>query len=281
VQICSLNLYPVKALAGLSLTRAQLTTQGLALPLRGVKGGLVHDRQWMLINAQQQMVTQRQLPELACVQPQILNDSLYLTAPGIEPIALTTAPADAPWISSQVWKTPLQVQACSAAVTHWFAQVIPGAGLRLVSLAGARPMLAERFGSQSATHFADAAPFLVANTASLAALNQALQQEGEGAVDERRFRANIWFNGLDAFAEHKIAALNLAQGSIRLVDHCQRCSVITVDPDRGVFCPNARPFKTLARLNAMPNLPKAPAFGVNAVFEQLNKPWITLGDTCI
>ncbi|RYZ84151.1 MAG: MOSC domain-containing protein, partial [Moraxellaceae bacterium] len=130
MQICSLNLYPVKALAGLSLTRAQLTTQGLALPLQGVKGGLVHDRQWMLINAQQQMVTQRQLPELACVQPQILDEALYLTAPGIEPIALQTAPADAPWISSQVWKTPLQVQACSAAVTDWLAQVIPGAGLR-------------------------------------------------------------------------------------------------------------------------------------------------------
>ncbi|HEY6530016.1 MAG TPA: MOSC N-terminal beta barrel domain-containing protein [Cellvibrionaceae bacterium] len=275
MQICSLNLYPVKALAGINLTRAQLTSQGLALPLRE---GLVHDRQWMLINAQQQMVTQRQLPELACVQPQFLHGELYLTAPGIEPIAITAAPADGPRLNSQVWKTPLHVQTCSDAVTQWLAQVLPDAGLRLVSLAGPRPMLTERFGGQSATHFADAAPFLVANTASLAALNQALQQEGDSSVDERRFRANIWFNGLEAFNEHKIAALNLAQGVIRLVDHCQRCSVITVDPDRGVFCANAKPFKTLARLNAMPNQPKAPAFGVNAVFEQSDTPWLAIGD---
>jgi uncharacterized protein YcbX len=139
-------------------------------------------------------------------------------------------------------------------------------------------MLEERFGPNSATHFADAAPYLVANTASLAALNQALQQEGQTPVDERRFRANIWLDGVRAFAEHNLASLRFAQGQIRLVDHCQRCSVITVDPESGAFCPNAKPFKTLARLNAMPHQPKAPAVGVNAVFESKTPQWIQVGD---
>ena len=42
----------------------------------------------MLINAAGQMVTQRQLPALALLQPQIQGEILYLTASGRAPIAL-------------------------------------------------------------------------------------------------------------------------------------------------------------------------------------------------
>lgn len=272
--IHALNLYPVKALAGLSLQKALLTSKGLALPLGDT---LLYDRQWMLINADGQMVTQRQLPQLALIQPRVEAGQVYLTAPDLHPVSLALAPTDAPSLNSQVWKTPLQVQAC-AQVSDWLAQALPGAGLRLVSLAAPRPMLVERFGANSETHFADAAPYLVANTASLAALNRALEQEGETRVDERRFRANIWLEGLPAFSEHGLGQLQLKEGIIRMVDHCKRCSVITVDPERGSFCPNAKPFKTLATINSMPDQPKAPAFGVNAVFEQFDTPWINLGD---
>ncbi len=276
MQIHALNLYPIKALAGIGLDKALLTAKGLATPLQE---GLLHDRQWMLINPAGQMVTQRQLPELALLQPIIEVGQLFLTAPGLAPIAVTGVQADSPQELSQVWKTPVQVQVLPG-LTDWLAAAVPGGQLRLVQLAAPRPMLTERFGSLSQTHFADAAPYLVANTASLTALNQALIVEGQTAVDERRFRANIWLDGLAAFAEHEVPVLNFSQCTIRLVDHCQRCSVITVDPERGVFCPNAKPFKTLAQLNAMPNQPKAPAFGVNAVYEQLENNWLAVGDNC-
>lgn len=272
--IHALNLYPVKALAGLSLHRALLTSKGLAVPLGD---GFLYDRQWMLINAAGQMVTQRQLPALALLQPQIQGEILYLTASGRAPIALNQGEMSLVTRHSQVWKTPVEVQE-NRAVSAWLADMFPAQGLTLVSLAAPRAMLVERFGPNSSTHFADAAPYLIANTASLAALNQALLDEGEACVDERRFRANIWLSGLRAFAEHALPSLHLPQGIIRMVDHCQRCSVITVDPDAGVFAPNATPFKTLARLNAMPAQPKAPAFGVNAVFEQLDTPWLEVGE---
>lgn len=284
MQIHALNLYPVKALGGIALDTALLSAKGLAIPLADE---LLYDRQWMLINEAGQMVTQRQVPKLVLLQPVIADGALYLTAAGFAPVRLsgnlteaqaTEATAtDATVIASQVWKTAVAVQELRA-VSAWLTQVLPEARLKCVSLAAPRPVLLERFGPHSATHFADAAPYLIANTASLAALNQALMTEGETPVDERRFRANIWLSGIAAFAEHNLPRVQLPQGEIRLVDHCQRCSVITVDPERGVFCPNAKPFKTLARLNAMPNQPKAPAFGVNAVFEQMQTVWISVGD---
>lgn len=285
MQIHALNLYPVKALGGIALDTALLSAKGLAIPLGNE---LLYDRQWMLINEAGQMVTQRQVPKLVLLQPVITDGALYLTAAGFAPVRLSGNASESnvteanatEAIASQVWKTAVEVQE-HRSVSAWLAQVLPEARLKCVSLAAPRPVLLERFGPHSATHFADAAPYLIANTASLAALNQALLTEGETPVDERRFRANIWLSGIGAFAEHNLPSVQLPQGEIRLVDHCQRCSVITVDPERGVFCPNARPFKTLALLNAMPNQPKAPAFGVNAVFEQMQTVWISVGDTFV
>ena len=277
MQIHALNLYPIKALGGLSLQRAQLTTQGLAIPLGE---DYLFDRQWMLINPEGKMVTQRQVPGLACLQPQILDQNLYLSAPGLEPILVQKAAASAAKITSQVWKTPVEVQECSPLITQWLERALPGLGLRLVSLAAKRPVQLERFGPHSSTQVADAAPYLVANTASLTALNQALTLEGQSCVDARRFRANIWLEGLAPFAEHQLSQLEGTGWAVRLVDHCQRCSVITVHPDQGTFCPNALPFKTLTRLNPMPNQLNAPAFGVNAVFERDTTAWIALGDGC-
>jgi uncharacterized protein len=275
LEIHALNIYPVKALGGFSLRRALLTSKGLAITLGE---HYLFDRQWMLINAQQQMITQRQLPGLARLQPELIGDALCLSAQGHDAITLALAPSDAPEITCLVWRTPVQVQVCSDAINQWLNRVFPGENLQLVSLACERPTLLKRFGPQSSTHFADAAPYLVANTASLAALNTALAQENLGLMDARRFRANIWLDGLAPFAEHQLTSLGQAAWQLRLVDHCQRCSVITVDPDLGTFTPNAVPINTLARLNPMPNQPRAPAFGVNAVYECDEACWVEVGD---
>ena len=49
-----------------------------------------------------------------------------------------------------------------------------------------------------------------------------------------------------------------------LVDHCRRCIVTTVCPDRGIYHAEGQPLKTLSKLNTMPNSP-AGAFGVNSL----------------
>ncbi|MDZ4358796.1 MAG: MOSC domain-containing protein, partial [Variovorax sp.] len=57
-RIDQLWIYPVKSCAGISLNEAELTETGLA-----------YDRSWMVVDAQGEFVTQRELPRLALIQP--------------------------------------------------------------------------------------------------------------------------------------------------------------------------------------------------------------------
>lgn len=143
----------------------------------------------------------------------------------------------------------------------------------------------QRFGDNTHTYFADAAPFLISNTNSLTALNSALQNKGLNPVDDRRFRANIVISGLPAFAEHQVDYLSHHSGE-RLVlrDHCERCIMTTIDPDTGIKDPSMEPFRTLATLNPNPNNLKAPTFGVNATWmSSPNQPvsYWRRGDTLV
>lgn len=96
----------------------------------------------------------------------------------------------------------------------------------------------------------------------------------------RHFRPNIVLQGLPAFAEHDVQTLTLGDNKLKLVDHCQRCVMITVNPDTGENLANALPFRELAALNPMPTNAKAPAFGVNATLLGGTAPSIIhVGDT--
>ncbi|MCR6650818.1 MAG: MOSC domain-containing protein [Cellvibrionaceae bacterium] len=95
-----------------------------------------------------------------------------------------------------------------------------------------------------------------------------------------RFRPNVVFSGLPAFAEHQYQSLRSENGDtvLGLKDHCQRCAVITVDQKTGIASPTQHPFAALAQLNSMPGKPKAPVFGVNTVLVAGNGSEIRCGD---
>ena len=123
-------------------------------------------------------------------------------------------------------------------------------------------------GQGTSTWFADAAPLLVVNLASLVALNERLTANGRAPVGIERFRPNIVVRGPAAFAEHTIATLRAQPGSLRLCYPCERCVVITIDQCSGVRDRQTNePFRTLAGLNTTPGRPGKPVFGVNAVWQ--------------
>lgn len=259
-EIAALWLYPVKALAGVAVTQARLTYQGLE-----------GDRRWMLIDAQQQCVTQRLYPALVLIQPQYQQNQWWLTAPNMPPIPLVPPSANSPLLEVTLWRDTCLAHLGSPALTAWLDQALgQSLGLRLAYFAAEHPRTENtaRFGQHSHTHFADAAPFLVAQQASLHAYNTALAAAGLPAVDMRRFRPNMVLTGGKPFEEHQWRRLSTENGAcLGLIDHCQRCSVVTVNPDTGVMDAGAIRLNALAAINAMPSSPKAPAFGVNAVLQ--------------
>ncbi len=75
------------------------------------------------------------------------------------------------------------------------------------------------------SRFVDVAPILVTNTASLADLNNRL----EVSVPMERFRPNIVIEGVEAFGEDNVSALQGDGWRLVRATHCERCAVTCTD----------------------------------------------------
>jgi uncharacterized protein len=257
ITIAQLWIYPVKSLAGIRMTSATLDT-----------AGLVGDREWMIVDGDGIFLNQRKLPRMATIKTELRDGQLVLRHIQGKELALQPPDGDA---------QPVQVQgahchgfAAPSEANQWLQEALGVKGsLRLVYFdkSQKRPTHPDRFGPYH-TYFADGAPYLVANHASLHALNNHLLLNDTQPVDIRRFRPNILISGLPAFTEHTNGLTMRhpeTDALLGLKDHCDRCSIITVDPNTGIASPDHHPFLALAQINSMPDKPKAPAFGVNTV----------------
>ena len=83
--IARLFVYPVKSCAGIEVQQALLTETGLDL-----------DRAWMVVDAQGMFLTQRSLPRMALIRPQLKSDELVLRAPGMLALHVAIDAVEAP-----------------------------------------------------------------------------------------------------------------------------------------------------------------------------------------
>ncbi|MCW5653088.1 MOSC N-terminal beta barrel domain-containing protein [Hydrogenophaga sp.] len=262
--IDQLWVYPVKSCAGVALTEAELTDTGL-----------LYDRAWMVVDAQGEFVTQRELPRMALIQPSFRMGQLVLRAPGMLSLHLELNAAEEP-MKVRVWDD--EVQACDMGdlAAQWFSDFL-GAdapeGLRRLRLARfdpevRRPSSARWLsGREAGTQFADGFALLVTSTASLDGLNERLAAAGQAPVDMRRFRPNIVLRGVEAHDEDRVGPLRIAtEGSgaqIETVKPCARCPIPNIDPDRATSSPEVN--DTLQGYRQDPRLNGAVTFGMNAI----------------
>jgi len=269
--ISGLYVYPVKSLQGISLSRAV-----------GLVSGIEHDRQWAIFTDDGTPLTQRKKPNMALIKPSIENNGLKLSAPEMGTISVATPKQDKEPIPVKVWKDHSFGQSAADDVNQWITEALKSdVPLRLLKAHQGHKrefIKPERFAVDS-QYFSDAAPYLIANSASLEALNQKLHEQNLDEVDMRNFRANIVLSGLPAFSEHQYQYLpsSAHDFAFNLVDHCQRCIMITVNPDTGEYLPKATPFRSLTELNSMPDNTKAPAYGVNSTLDGVSSCQLEVG----
>lgn len=271
VVITGLTLYPVKAMKGISVENALLEPEGLA-----------HDRRFMVVREDGRFVTQRDMPRLALIHTALLGEGIRLSLQGHGSVMLPFDRLDGQTIETAVWGEPCTTIDQGSEASRWLSETLQSKEpLSVVRMAAGftRPQSKpELLGRETHTHFADAAPLLVANEASLEALNAELVRQKENPVPMNRFRPNITVRGLDAFTEHQTAALAGPGYRLRMCHPCQRCKVTTIDQDSAESHPHWQPYKTLAAMNPMPGSKRAPAFGQNAVIENGDGARVSLGD---
>ena len=237
--VAGLWAYPVKSLGGVRLAESRVG------PL-----GLDRDRRWMLVDAGDRAVTQRERPAMARLAVAFEegdgDGGVTVTAPGGDALRLTPAAAGASRRRVGLFDDEVEAAACDPAADAWFSARL-GAPVRLVYLPDdvVRPVDPRYAGPGDRAAFADAYPVLVAAQASLDDLNARLAARGAAPLGIERFRPNVLVAGTPAYAEDAWHALAAGGVALALVKPCGRCVVTTVDPARGVAA-GPEPLRTLA-----------------------------------
>jgi len=255
-RIARLFVYPVKSCAGVELRDAVLTETGLDL-----------DRAWMVVDAQGRFVTQRQLPRMALVRPQLKVHEVVLRAPGMLALHLDIAAVEEP-VKVRIWNDEVAAYDMGAVAAQWFSDFL-GQPLRLVRFDPEQRRLSNQKWTgdvEALNQFSDGFPLLVLTEAAVDELNGRLAVAGHGPVGAERFRPNIVLSGLPAHGEDRLRQLRIAadeEVQLALVKPCPRCPIPNVDPATGESSPQV--LHTLGTYRRNPELNGAPSFGMNAI----------------
>lgn len=254
--LARLFVYPVKSCAGVEVREALLAETGLDL-----------DRAWMVVDAHGHFVTQRELPRMALVRPQIRVFEVVLRAPGMLALHLGVNEVERP-ARVRVWNDEVDAWDMGDVAAQWFSDFLGQPGLRLVRFdPEVRRLASAKWtgGVEAPVEFADGYPLLVTSTASLAQLNERLAAAGQAPVGMERFRPNLVLDGVEAHDEDRVGELRIAGGSVRLklVKPCARCPIPNVDPATGESSPEV--LDALQGYRADPRLDGALTFGMNAI----------------
>lgn len=262
--LSELILYPVKSCAGMSVREATLTSAGLSVEA-------VYDREWMVIDAAGQFLTQREYPRMALITPRLKGDTLELRAPGMLCLEIPLGLPDPDHERTRevtVWDDRVLAYDCDELTATWFSKAL-GVACRLVRFhAGATRFASAKWtgGLAAPTLFSDGFPILLAGSASLADLNQKLLAAGRAALPMNRFRPNLVIDGIDAFEEDYADTFVLGEAHLKPVKPCPRCPMPSVDQASGV--PGPDPLDILRTYRSKPAMDDAICFGMNSIVTQ-------------
>jgi len=225
-------IYPIKSMGGIEVSGAAVEDRGLRL-----------DRRWMLVDANGVFITQREHPRMALVAITVEDDGLICTAPGWDDLFVPITLTDPQTLSVTIWRSTCLAQRVGREADAWFSAFLEtSCHLVYMPESTRRSVSADHAIADDIVSFADGYPFLLIGEASLADLNDHLEQP----VLMNRFRPNLVIDGTAAFAEDTWKVVRIGDITFHVVKPCGRCVITTVDQAMGRFG-GKDPLKTLAR----------------------------------
>jgi len=267
-KVTGLFIYPVKSLRGHAVPAADFDELGF-----------VGDRRFLVVEDSGRFLTQRTVPRMALIAARLSAGTLTLSADGAGAVSVPTAsdPA-APLRSVSVWKSEgLQAEDCGPAASAWLSSFL-GFSCHLVRLGArfSRPILKATAQPGDLVSFADAYPFLAISEASLADLNDRIQENQGAPVPMNRFRPNVVVDGCAAFAEDAWTRVQIGGALFRNGGPCARCIMTTTDQFTGERA-SKEPLKTLATFRRDAADPTDVNFGVNLI-QETKRGSVRVGD---
>ena len=265
--ISRLFVYPIKSCAGVEVSQAILRDTGLEF-----------DRAWMVVDARGEFLTQRALPRMALIRPQLKHYEMVLRAPGMLALHVKLDEAETA-CRVTVWDDDVPAYDMGSIAAQWFTDFL-GQTARLVRFDPEHKRFSSRQWTGDAdglNQFSDGYPLLVISEASLGLFNDKLAAAGSAAVGMERFRPNIVLGsnpsrdtGVNVLLPHDEDRLELMQittdqGTARIkpVKPCPRCPIPNIDPltalSDHVVGDMLQTYRRDARVGG------APSFGMNAI----------------
>ena len=260
--IARLFVYPIKSCAGVELPEVLLTETGLEF-----------DRAWMVVGADGEFVSQRELPRMALIRPQMKQMEMVLRAPGMLALHIAFDRVEKP-VRVKVWRDEVAAYDMGDIAAQWFSDFLsepskPQA-LRLVRFDPEHKRLSNMTwtqGVEAQNQFADGFPLLVASQKSLDELNEKLVAAGHAAVGMERFRPNIVLAGIEAQDEDRVETMHIAtaEGGARIAPAkpCTRCPIPDIDPATAISTPEVSGMLRAYCANA--RVDGAITFGMNCI----------------
>jgi len=229
ISVSSLYRYPIKSCAGSALDFAVIGRRGIE-----------HDREWMIVDAGNKFLTQREIPRMALIVPDIdEHGGLVLNAPQVQTCRAPVV-AIGSEIKVRVWDDWCGSVDQGDEAADWLSDYL-GQKCRLVRMADFTVRkLDERYSKDGEVGFADGYPFLLISEASLTDLNDRLAEP----VAMNRFRPNIVATGSRSYAEDGWRAIRIGTLAFCVVKPCDRCLITTVNQSTGHK--GTEPLRTLA-----------------------------------
>lgn len=257
--MASAHIYPIKSVRAIDLKTAIIRP-------RGLKG----DRRYLLVDDDGKFITQRTVPQMAQLAAVLNVDGLTLHWNGQSlscPLAAFKTRLDV-----TVWRNTVNALRAPELVNHTISEWL-NTPARLVFMDNgakrmANPEWTAHLDRPAPVSFADGYPILIANTASLAALNADIKNgpnANQAPIAMSRFRPNLVIQTDQAWAEDEWKQIKIGGVILDLIKPCTRCIIPNLDPQTGENL-GAEPLQTLTKTRKSPDpRNKGVLFGVNAV----------------
>ena len=232
ITVSQLFIYPIKSLGGIELTSVEVGERGFK-----------NDRRWMLVDENNQFMTQRDTLEMALLKTSFNKDSLQVTFKSnvSENILIPLTITNRKRITVRIWDDTCDAIEPGDFFNEWFSDILKKT-CKLVYMPddSLRKVDGNYATNEEITSFSDGYPILLIGQASLEELNSRLKYP----VPINRFRPNMVFTGSSAFEEDEFEQFTIGAINFMGVKLCGRCVMTTIDQNNAIK--HKEPLQTLS-----------------------------------
>lgn len=263
MNVSEINIYPIKSLSGISRGNSIVESRGLQL-----------DRRWLLVNENNEFLTQREFPKMATLDVKIIENNLQVFDKD-NSIEVPFLPSTGDSVRVRIWSSKVRADVYGDEINKWFSDVLQ-TNCKLVSMPEETKRKVNFFYAvhkEDIVSFADGYPFLLIGENSLADLNKRLGKK----IPMNRFRPNFVVSNSKPFEEDAWKKIKIGKTVFHVVKPCARCVITTIDQETGIS-DGKEPLKTLATYRIPKrSIKKKILFGQNLIAENAGEE-IKMGD---